>query len=132
MKALTVVLQTFNVCSYMAWILDTMTLDLSDIGLWWWEYVQIDWKAKQNHWINGIFSLFGLEPMHCDALLLSYSGFFNCQGNIWIFCFIYTFAKLMICTLECGELIIRSKIIFNWLNPEGNMHKLIIDNICEL
>ena len=34
MKALTVVLQMFNICSYMAWILDTMTLDLSDTGLW--------------------------------------------------------------------------------------------------
>ena len=35
MKALTVVLQTFNVCCCMAWSLDTMTLDLSDTGLWW-------------------------------------------------------------------------------------------------
>ena len=35
MKALTVVLQMFNIRSYMAWILDTMALDLSDTGLWW-------------------------------------------------------------------------------------------------
>ena len=52
--------------------------------------------------------------------------------EIFEFSALYTFAKLTICTLECGELIIRSKIIFNWLNPKGNMHKLIIDNICEL
>ena len=35
MKAPTVVPQIFNICSCMAWILDTMTLDLSDTGLWW-------------------------------------------------------------------------------------------------
>ena len=35
MKALTVVPQTFNLCSYTAWIIDTMTLDLSDTGLCW-------------------------------------------------------------------------------------------------
>ena len=35
MKALTVVPQTFNVCSCTAWSLDTVTLHLSDTGLWW-------------------------------------------------------------------------------------------------
>ena len=49
---------------------------------------------------------------------------------IWIFA-LYTFAKLIICTLEYGEWNIRSNLNFDWLKLEENMHKLIIDNFCE-
>ena len=49
---------------------------------------------------------------------------------IWISA-LYTFAKLIICTLEYGEWNIRSNFNFDWLKLEENMHKLIIDNICE-
>ena len=44
MKAITVVPQTFNTCSCMALIFDTMTLDLSDTGLWWLNQVLLQIK----------------------------------------------------------------------------------------
>ena len=47
MKAVTVVPQTFNICSCMALNFDTMTLDLSYTGLWW--LTQVLLQIKKIH-----------------------------------------------------------------------------------